>query len=325
MDISPTIIKEYLLEKFEDYHVAHDEFLVDSLFVEDSGKHMSINMETGLWQCFKSKEQGNFIHLISFVEDISYGEARKVLGRKLFDTPESLFSEIQIYKQKEIPQDAIPISKVKSQFKKLDFSEESTSLSESLAKKFIRSRKLTSCDFYIAKEGKYINRLIIPYEDSEGMFYFQARNLTSFGMKYLNPTFKEYGVKSSEILFPFDESETYVMVTEGPLDALSLRSIGVNATCIQGSHLSSSQASLLKGRKIILSFDNDDPGREGMGKAVKVLASKNIPAPYVVQPPERFKDWNDFLVVGSKRELLTHINTNVHKLDYMHEVISLLS
>ena len=143
-------------------------------------------------------------------------------------------------------------------------------------------------------------------------------------MKYLNPTSKEYGVKSSDILLPFDSIEKYVMVTEGPLDALSLKSLGVNATCTQGSNLSTEQARLLKGRYIILSYDNDTPGKDGMEKARKTILSKNVGSPYAVQPPKRFKDWNDFLVAAPKRDILCHINQNISKMDYMRTVSELL-
>lgn len=328
--IPSTVIKDYLLEKFKNYHIAHDEFLVDSIFVEDSGKHMSINMETGLWQCFKSKEQGSFYHLVSFVESVPYPEASKLIRRKMFDSPESLFEDSTPRKQESIPSGARNINENKKDFRCIDFNSETTSLSESLAKKFIRSRKLTSCDFYLAIQGKYINRLIIPYEQPNSfghkeLYYFQARRILSFGMKYLNPMASEYGVKSSDILLPFNEKEKYVVVTEGPVDALSLQSIGVNATCTQGSNLSLEQARLLKGRNIILSYDNDEPGVHGMDKARNTILSKNIGAPYAVQPPKRFKDWNDFLVVASsKGEILRHINGTVKKMDYMYKVSELL-
>ena len=163
--IPSTIIKDYLLEKFTNYHLAHDEFIVDSLFVEDSGKHMSINIETGLWQCFKSKEQGSFYNLVSFVEGIPYSDARKFVSRRMFDSPETLFIENTMPSQKSVSVGNLDIRENVKDFKLLDFDKEASSLAESLARKFVRSRKLTSCKFYVAVNGKYINRLIIPYEE----------------------------------------------------------------------------------------------------------------------------------------------------------------
>lgn len=323
MNIPSIVIKDYLVEKFKDYVLTHDEFLVDSLFCSDTTKHLSININTGLWQCFKSKESGSFIHLVSFIEGIPYSRAKTIIGKKLFDTPELLFADLNLSSTQEDIRGG-SISEASKDFSEINLDAESSSLTENLAKKFIISRKLGTEKFYIGVGGKYINRLIIPYEDKSGMFYFQARNLVNFGMKYLNPTSREYGVKSSEILFPFDENESYVVVTEGPLDALALKSTGVNATCIQGSNMSHSQLALLKGRNIVLGYDNDDAGSSGIRQTENLVRRKNIKSPYVVRPPIRYKDWGEFLVGSNKDSLLRYISRNVKRMDYLFTVRELL-
>jgi len=325
MDISSTYIKDYLLEKFSNYTETSSEFIVDSLFAEDSKKHMSINLETGLWQCFKSKERGNFIRLVSVLEDISYSEASVFLQKKLFDTPEKLFYDPsrKIETQKTIGESQI--SKEIKNFRRLSpQSVTSSSLPEKLAYRFAIARKIDPTKLYVATAGKYINRLIIPYEDSKGMYYFQARQLTGDGMKYLNPSFKEHGVKSSEILYPFKESDSYVLVTEGPIDALSLQNIGVNATSTQGSMFSYAQLEYLKGKTIILAYDNDDAGKEGMQKAFRMIRAKNLKMPYIVQPPSKFKDWNDFVICASPSQVRAHVSENVRKMDYTYDISVLL-
>jgi DNA primase len=326
MKIPPSIIKEYIADKFQDYHVAGEEFIVNSLFFEDSKKHMSVNGETGLWQCFKSKERGSFVHLVSFIEGISYDEASVKVMRRLVDTPELLFYTPQKSKAPD-PLNSLDIQNELEHFKLLDYdtSRFSESLIEKLACKMIRSRGLKDQKFYVATGGKYVNRLIIPYEDMGGLYYFQARNILGGGMKYLNPTHKEHGVKSSEVLFPFDCFESYVVVVEGPLDAIALQSLGVNATSIQGSFMSHAQLKELDGFKIILSFDNDAPGKEGMLKSLRLIKSKNLPIPWVVQPPERFKDWNEFTVQAPKKDVVMHINKNVRKMGFDFRVNELLS
>ncbi len=250
MDISPDIIKDYLREKFNDYTETNSEFIVNSLFCEDYKRHMSINSETGLWQCFKSKEKGNFLHLVSAVEGISYGEASVLLQRKLFNTPEKLFQVTKSLrdKQESISKGKTIQDEIKN-FKRLSkASVVSDLLTERLAYKFALSRKINPDKLYVGIKGKYVNRVIIPFEDSKGMFYFQARQLTGFGMKYLNPSFAEYGVKASEILYPFDREESYILVSEGPIDALSLQNIGINATSTQGSVFSKSHLKELSGK-----------------------------------------------------------------------------
>ena len=326
MKIPPSIIKDYIVDKFQDYHVAGEEFIVNSLFFDDSKGHMSINGETGLWQCFKSKEKGSFVHLVSFLEGISYDAASMLVMRKLVDTPELIFSSPSQYKPPP-PLNTKNIQDEVKNFKLLDPASNRSpgSIIERLACKMIRSRGLETQKFYVANKGKYVNRLIIPYEDSRGLFYFQARNLLGSGMKYLNPTYKEYGVKSSEVLFPFDTSESYVLVVEGPLDAIALKGCGVNATSIQGSFMSYSQVKDLSAKKIILSFDNDEPGKDGMEKASRLIKSKNLPLPWIVQPPKKFKDWNEFTIQASRREVLLYINKTVTRMDFSYKISELLN
>ena len=324
MLIPASLIKDFLTSNFTDYVETSSEFMINSLFVPDSKHHLSINTETGLWQCFKSKESGNFIQLMSLVESVSYDEASRRIRKKLLDTPESLFISPKRNRQKDISGNKSVQDELKN-FKELDLSTSQTSsIPENLAKQFIRKRSLGHQKFYIATSGKYVNRIIIPYEIDGELIYFQGRQLTFQGMKYLNPTAREHGVKSSDVLFPFDESEDYVVVTEGPLDAITLQGVGVNATSIQGSMLSYSQVEQLKGKNIILSFDNDDAGKHGFEKAVKMLKNRNCATPYVVSPPERYKDWNDFRQQITKSELQKYVSENVKKVDFNYKVISKL-
>jgi DNA primase len=326
MDISPDIIKDYLREKFNDYTETNSEFIVNSLFCEDYKRHMSINSETGLWQCFKSKEKGNFLHLVSAVEGISYGEASVLLQRKLFNTPEKLFQVTKSLrdKQESISKGKTIQDEIKN-FKRLSkASVVSDLLTERLAYKFALSRKINPNKLYVGIKGKYVNRVIIPFEDSKGMFYFQARQLTGFGMKYLNPSFAEYGVKASEILYPFDREESYILVSEGPIDALSLQNIGINATSTQGSVFSKSHLKELSGKKIILAYDNDEAGDNGINYARRLIRSKNLPTPYIVRPPKQFKDWNDFVVEATSTEVKAWIAKTVTKMDFDYNLTELL-
>ena len=54
---SPQFIKDYITEKLkEDYRISSNnrEMIIPSVFIDnDYKRHMSINLETGLWQCFK--------------------------------------------------------------------------------------------------------------------------------------------------------------------------------------------------------------------------------------------------------------------------------
>ena len=173
--------------------------------------------------------------------------------------------------------------------------------------------------------GKYVNRVIIPFKDDHGVFYFQARQLTGYGMKYLNPSFEEYGVRASEILYPFRKDEPYILVTEGPIDALSLQNIGINATSTQGSIFSQNQLKELSGKKMILAYDNDQAGDYGIRSARRLIKSKNLPEPYIVRPPRQFKDWNEFIIEAAPVEVKAWISETVTKMDFNYELSALLN
>lgn len=87
--IASSYIRDYLIKKFEGKFKlisSGRELIIPSVFfTTDDKRHMSINLETGLWQCFKSGEKGNFIHLYALLESISYKAAyRKFLVDEFF-------------------------------------------------------------------------------------------------------------------------------------------------------------------------------------------------------------------------------------------------
>jgi len=321
-----SLIIEYLNSKFPDNKVLGSEFTANSIFTPDEKKHLSVNIESGLWQDFKAHESGNFAQLVAAVEDISYDAALKFLRGKLFDTPEALFeiSSIRIQAQKPLIKNTI--SEVFKSFKKFDYDNvDGNNLYERLAKKFITKRKLQHSDFYISTQGRYANRLIIPYfYEGQEPYYFQGHNLGVTGVKYLNPSREYCGVKSSDILYPFKEDSDYIFITEGPLDAISLQLNGLNATCTQGSKLSHAQAEQIKDKQIIFAYDNDDAGKEGIAQARKLLLHKNKNDFCVARLPEEVKDWNDLHVQTSRKDFRAYVVNGLKVIDFGFEVTEAL-
>jgi len=289
--------------------------------------HLSVNLSTGLWQDFKSGDNGNFFHLISYLEGIPLDRARAFIMSKMFDTPEKLFQNISEIKKEQKSLYSNNIGDEFKNFKEVDLknSKNSIHLSEKLASNFVRERKLHRCKFYVSLSGQYINRIIIPYTKNKKPYYFQARNLTSFGMKYLNPKASEYGIKSSDILYPFNKDKNYIIVTEGPLDSMSLQINGFNSTCTQGSNLSANQIKQLGDRKIILSYDNDEAGKKGIVKSRTNCLYKNMDNLYVLHPPEKYKDWNEFHVDSNESNISDYITANIKKIDFEYFLTSKLS
>ena len=276
---------------------------------------MYINMDTGQWMDFKAHRGGNFIMLVSMMEGISYDAAKKSIASQLWDEGIEFTDDSAPSAQVSSTSDICPGDELKNFQSIPDTITMSNHPSVRKAYMMLRQRKLPFDKFMVCTEGKYRNRLIIPYFDgSDQLFYFQARTLEDSDIKYLNPGSKDYGVKASDLLYPFRDDCNYVVVTEGPIDAIVLQSLGINATSTQGSHLSIAQARMLAGdRTVILSYDNDEAGHSGMTQARRRLLECMHSRMAWVLPPFQFKDWNDYVRSATKKEARDYLTSNVMK------------
>lgn len=314
-------------EKFAENTQSGREFRINSIFANDDKQKLYINLDTGLWTDFKSGEKGNFFQLISHVENVPYLSARSFINKIAFDKGVNLFDVSTL----NVENEAISVERtIKADMEdwievdpKKDIN--STNALKRLASKFAISRKLASFKFYVGKTGRYFQRIIIPYVDKKGCFYFQARTLINRDPKYLNPSKGLYGIKTSEILYPYDKSLEYVMVTEGPLDAMSLRAAGFNATCTQGCKMSTVQAKELKGKRVILAYDNDESGQEGFAEAKKRLLTQRTNDIYSLRPPKHYKDWNDYWVASKRKDFEAYVYSNINKANWELTATSLLT
>lgn len=318
--IDSGFIYDYLIETFPDGTVAAggNEFVMPSVFLDyDPKKHMSVNIESGLWQCFKSKQQGNFVKLFAHAEGIS---PQAAYSKLIFRNIESG----NLWEEKK----PVPVSVVEGGFDTSDFEPltPESDLSDPLVRQALTvlyERGLfpqRDDEYYVARKGKYAGRLILPYKDEYGeLYFFQARALSHDQFpKYLNPGRNE-GVRASDILFPFSydtDRFQYLYVTEGPSDALTLQRCGFNATCTNGSHVSMAQAEQLKesGMKIIMAFDSDEAGKAGVEKFNKDRRMYRIPELYTVSPPPGM-DWNSMYTQKGEVFLIDHITYEHTELD----------
>lgn len=296
--------KLYLETKFHNYRYqsAGRELSVPSLFVENDWKrHMNINVESGLWRCFKTGETGNFISLFAKFEKLTYRRAQ--LKLILLGVEEEFFSEphvretgysdfIKVEKETSFNTDNWDPITIKTTQEELE-----ADPLQYQAYNYLNSRKLGGGDFFVCREGKYKNRLIIPYRNADKeIFYFNSRALFSNQLpKYLNPP-SEDGMRSSNILYHFDEtSESPLIITEGVFDTLVFRTCSRNSTCTQGSYISDVQMDQIKGYKgdIIVAYDNDDAGLKGLRRFDTARKRAMMPSFKVAIPPNPYKDWNE--------------------------------
>ena len=326
--VAPQFIRDYITQNFKDIgklSASGREFVMESLFVSnDWKKHMSINIDSGMWQCFKTGRSGNFTRLYAEAKGIPYFRAQRELLIKNFeflgeDVPElaRVDNQLELDTSRLIP---LTLESGNSKDTKvLD------------AWSFLWSRKLFNLDyveqdsFYLCTEGLYRDRIIIPFKSDEGVvYYFQGRALYNAHPKYLNPS-TEIAPRPSDILYPYSENMDHLVVCEGPLDARSLQLQGVNATATLGSSISLRQAEILstfKG-KIVMGYDNDDAGQRGIDSFDRTRKELRMEGFDICPPPSRFKDWNEAHVAGEN--LFNWVMEKTTAYDFAYQISSQLN
>jgi len=279
-------IRKYCLSKFQsNYRLTSDdaELVVPSLFLDnDYKRHMSINLETGLWRCFKSGETGNFVKLYATLEKCSFQEAYEKFVFEDFMAGRGL--------SHRKPIEPINPHKIRSSLEEAEHFEEIES------HPLIDSRMLQGFRFMMAKEGKYKGRLIIPFINSRNkLFYFQGRAINGELPKYLNCK----DLRSSQVLYPFDyASHKPLYITEGVFDCLSLQAVGLNSTTTLSCFTSREQMLQLSQYQgpLVCAFDNDGAGENGRKKFMDLAHWVCRGDLFSVVPTSPFKDWNEMLV-----------------------------
>ena len=194
------------------------EMVIPSIFVGcDPKRHMSINLETGLWQCFKTSNKGNFIQLYAKLENITSKEAYDTLVFKSF-----FFEDKEPTKKAQNRSESPKILEDLGDLEEVTIDTGDSSTASDLAVKawcILYDRHLIEYNinqkYFVCHSGKFRNRLIIPFYMNDKMVFFQARDMFGISkVKYLNPS----EIKASQILPPFDYSRPAVFVIEGPTD-----------------------------------------------------------------------------------------------------------
>jgi DNA primase len=325
--IAPQFIRDYITQKFKTsgkLSATGREFIMESLFVDnDWKKHMSINVDSGMWQCFKTGRSGNFTRFYAEAEGVPYFRAQRDLTIKNFE-----------FLGEEVPELDRPEQQLELDTSRLIPIDINSGMSEDKkvldAWNFLFSRNLfdlknaEESPFYLCTEGRFSDRIIIPFKTEDTVFYFQARALYDQSPKYLNPS-TDIAPKPSDILYPYDEESDHLVVCEGPLDALALQLQGVNATASIGSSISPRQAEILStfNGKIILGYDNDEAGQRGIEKFDRTRKEMRMTGFEVCPPPSGYKDWNEAHVAGE--DLLAWTMEKTQSFDFDYKTVTQLN
>ncbi len=321
--ISPQFIRDFLTKNFSDIGrlSANDrEFIMESPFIRnDYKKHCSVNVDSGLWQCFKTGRNGNFVSLYSHLQSIPYFQAQKELIIKNF-----------AYLGKPVPISVMPEEKkLELDTSKLiplniasGFSEDPdvlTAWSILYERKLFNETEEKKAQYFLCKEGKFANRIIIPFIRDGIVFYFQARAIGDQQPKYLNPSI-EIAPKSSDVLYPYYDDHNMLVVCEGPLDAISFQLQGINATATMKNIVSPRQAEMLAtfDGDIVLAFDNDTAGERGFEAFDRLRKERLMDEFFVCKPPSGYKDWNEAHQNGV--DLIHHLDDNLQLYDFQYRM-----
>lgn len=264
MNITPA---DYLSSQNIKFVERHSELLFNCPFGDcDQGKtpassHCYMNAENGQYYCQKCSAKGNLVTLATHFGD----EPSKF---RQYQDPLHIVRSVR-EKAKEIDV-SLPASEAEKWH---------AALPSEILHWLKTERGLTSEVIENAKLGWDGERLIIPIPDQKGNWLFAKRRLPpgkeDSGPKYLYPA----GAKAALFGIEFLKDTDQIIICEGELDALTLRSLGIPAVTSTGGAgtFEDSWTELFsKIEKVYIVYDNDPPGMKGALKVAGMIPQAKI-------------------------------------------------
>lgn len=310
--MNPTLIIDFFDRNFKGcYRLAKggEEVLINSIHVEDSKFHMSINARTGLWQDFKAGETGNFYQLVSRVKGIPYGRAKAELTFRSIQLGESSIQEPpRTFKGLDM-EDYRPLTP-----------EDDHVISYLSSRGFCHPE---NDNIFYTRISLPKSRFAIVFKVSDEIFFYQTRSLDDqmYKPKYQNCK----GISKNSVLFPYAYNAfSPIVITEGVFDALSLQKCGVNATCTLGAPSKHQIQTLISyPGPIVLGYDNDDPGRLEEKKYINIHKKLYTSPLHRCLVPSGYKDWNEALIKGV--DLKSHVSNSIELIDPLRDKLKNLN
>ena len=180
--------------------------------------------------------------------------------------------------------------------------------------KWLRERKISE---QVEKEFNlsFDNHITIPVYDSSGQFSFNKYRRSpdkDTGMKYW------YDKGGKIELYGWHKAKEHktILITEGEVDCLVAWSHNIPAVTSTGGAMSFQEewGELLKDKEVILCFDNDHAGAEGMVKVLQYVPHAKV---LIIPDESDMKDVSDYVMRGG--DLHKFIQTAQH-FDSIEEV-----
>lgn len=250
-------------------------------FHEDNSRHLGMNIESGLWNCFVCGEKGNLVQFVMKMNECSYQEAIRFLQN--LGTANVISSNVVRDKLHSLLK-----SRDENRIKRISYT---ISLHPYLAN---RGFTQESCNLWEIGYLDLIDRIIIPAKGKDkkikGYIYRSVKEGEKPKYLYTAGEGWKSGFLFGEHLIANNTKE--VVLVEGPLDAIWLRQNGINAVALLGASLSEKQKIILaKYQTVVLMLDNDIAGKGAMygeGKVGDTLCAQNLV--FVVHYPKGRND-----------------------------------
>ena len=265
---------QLLLEAGFDIPLENPQFIIKCPFHDDVHASCSINVDKGMWICFRGCGQGS---LRSFIQKF-FGFDDAALSKYL---NESEFSfDINMF-DGELPLEAGDLPEVGFPFT-------NGYVPAWIFDRGFTKKALKRWDCGVDSE----NNLVIPIKDRESRLVGWVTRQYDREPKYLYSK----GLKKSKVLFgEFNIKPcSFICVTEGTLDTIWLDQHDYNSVAILGANMSTSQQEAvlkLPTDELVLCLDNDDAGRIGTDRIMSCI-SKRFVVSYI-QLPNEYKDVQD--------------------------------
>lgn len=331
MGVDKELFLKWAEDRFGQVKDEGEEIRINSIFKEDSKKHLYCNINggknkiaSGVYHCWKSDATGTLVGLVMLVDKCSKKRAMEVLGLKGFiGTP---IDNVEFAEEEQLENmgDALE----KEDWKTIELPPKTYLIDkapENWYQKclhYLSGRKLETKGLFInLGERKYFGRIIIPYWSPDNkLIYFNGRTIIDDEPKYKGPD-KTLGVGKGDVLYftSYPKEGEKIYLCEGEIDAISLKNMGLFAVACGGKELSEKQASFLANYRVCLALDKDAAGIEAMAKMRTILNAFCAINPKKrlsqVNPPEQFKDWNKFYCSHNAKIVRAYIDANEKELE----------
>ena len=244
-------------------------------FHSDTRDSCSINVDKGVWICFRGCGQGSLRGFVKRILNLSWKEVDAYLGNQEVELSLDIFEDMM----GDVDEDYMP---------EVDLEYNKNRVPNWIFERGFSPETLIDWECGIDSW----NNLVIPIRDDQSRLVGSVSRRMNMEPKYLYSK----GLKKSKLLFGGYKIEKcpFVCITEGTLDAMWLEQNGYPAVALLGAHLSRIQQELLiqlPTDELVLCLDNDEAGQIGLNAAMACISERSVVS--YIQIPNEFKDVQD--------------------------------